>query len=157
MKLIPLTKGFFAKVDDDDYLKYGHLKWISQGLDPRPARRMSTDTGVKLVYLYRLIMNAPKGKDVDHINGNALDNRKSNLRIATHSDNLANSKLHKNNTSGYRGICWAEYTKRWRVKITKNYKIYEMGYFDTKKEAITAYNELAKKLHGEFAKLNFLK
>lgn len=101
--------------------------------------------------LHRFIMNAPKNKYVDHINMNRLDNRKSNLRLCTNSQNLANSGLRKQNTSGFKGVSKNPSTtspKKWRARIQHRF----IGYFYTKEEASRAYNREAKKIYGEFAR-----
>jgi len=106
--------------------------------------------------IHRLIMDAPKGMCVDHINGNPLDNRKSNLRICTRSENMRNRGAQKNNTSGYKGVSWHKHKKKWGCKINKhNGKQIHVGYYKDKEEAARAYDKKAKEFHGEFAKLNF--
>ena len=96
-------------------------------------------------------MNAPKGMSVDHINGNKLDNRKSNLRICTHAENLRNLKKAKNNTSGFKGVSWYSKSKKWRAVITFGGKYHHLGLFVKKQDAIDAYNQKAKEYFGQFA------
>jgi AP2 domain-containing protein/HNH endonuclease len=108
------------------------------------------------VPLHRLIMNAPADKEVDHINGDTLDNRRCNLRICSHKENLRNQKLPKNSKSGYKGVTWYKRIKKWRSHIRLNKKQIHLGYFDDIKLAANAYNEAAIKYFGEFAKLNDL-
>jgi len=91
---------------------------------------------------------------IDHINGNPLDNKKRNLRICSKSQNQYNSKIRVDNTSGFKGVCWSKCYKKWRVYIYKNKHQILLGYFNNKIEAAKAYNEAAKKYHGEFARLN---
>ena len=79
--------------------------------------------------LHRVIMNAPQGYDVDHINHDPLDNRKSNLRICTHLENGRNLVKSKANKSGYRGISWAKKDKRWHTYLNIKYKRVNIGYF----------------------------
>jgi len=105
--------------------------------------------------IHRLITEAPKGMHVDHINGNPLDNRKSNLRICTHAENSNNTGPRKNNTSGYKGVYWAKRNKRWLAQITHNGKQVYIGHYKDKEEAARAYDAKAKELHGEYAYLNF--
>ena len=92
---------------------------------------------------------------VDHINGNPLDNRKSNLRICTNAENQRNRGVNKNNTSGYKGVCWAKQNKKWKARIKHNGKLIHLGYYKDKEEAARAYDKKAKELHGEYAYLNF--
>lgn len=102
--------------------------------------------------LHRLVMGAPKGLQVDHINGDRLDNRKNNLRICDNGQNARNRDKQKNNTTGYKGV----YKRglRYCAKLVVDGKQHHLGTYDTPKEAATAYNNGALKLFGEFAKLN---
>lgn len=99
------------------------------------------------------------GTEVDHINSNPLDNRKSNLRIVTRQQNNWNASKTKvkNNiktSSKYKGVYWAGNDNKWRVEITKDCKRYRMGYFKNEEDAARAYNLKASELFGEYAKLN---
>ena len=105
--------------------------------------------------IHRLITEAPKGMHVDHINGNPLDNRKSNLRICTHAENQRNRGANKNNTSGYKGVSWHKRNKKWACQIKHNYKKIHVGNYATPEEAARAYDAKAKEFQGEFAYLNF--
>src|SRR5215467_1987895 len=125
MKLLPLTQGFKAIVDDDVY------EWASkyschvhEGHRPYPKLRIDG----KLVRLSRVIMNAPDGMDVDHITGNVLDNRRENLRVVTHSMNMRNQKKSH--------VHFDKYNDKWRARIPGEvYKRIHLGYFKTKEEA----------------------
>ena len=97
-------------------------------------------------------MEAPKHLQVDHINGNKLDNRKENLRLCTNGSNNRN-KLAR---TGFKGVHQARISGKWIAQITKNYKVKHLGSFDTDTEAATAYNKAAKQLHGKYAQLNVL-
>lgn len=90
--------------------------------------------------------------EVDHWNGNSLDNRIGNLRPAAPSMNNANSRLSSSNTSGFKGASWDKHKRRWAASITKNYKHYFLGYFDTPEEAHQAYMTAAKNFFGEFSR-----
>ena len=103
--------------------------------------------------LHRVIMNAPKNKLVDHINGNPLDNRRSNLRLASKAQNAMNSDIRVQlGRSGYRGISWSNQAQRWLVRFWANGKQIYGGSFMTVEEALPKRNELYKRYHGEFAK-----
>lgn len=106
-------------------------------------------------------MRAGPREIIDHINGDGLDNRKQNLRICTKSENACNRGIDRDNTSGYKGVCYisnkTKRVKRWIAQIAINKKHICIGYFHTKEEAAIAYNEAATKYHGEFAKLNIIK
>ena len=109
----------------------------------------------KTLQLHRLLMNPPKGMVIDHINHNGLDNRRENLRICTRAENSRNRGKQKNNTSGYKGVCWYKRDKKWRAQIKKDSKKIHIGYFDIIEDAARAYDAKAKELFGEFAHLNF--
>lgn len=99
-------------------------------------------------------MGKKTGFEIDHINNNGLDNRKKNLRFATHSQNLANARIRKRQASSYRGVYYSKEKKKWRVLIGIDYSIKFVGYFKTQEEAALAYNKKAKEIFGEFACLN---
>jgi len=104
--------------------------------------------------MHQLILGFPK-KDIDHRNGNGLDNRRKNLRkIATSSQNKMNCGMYSNNTSGYKGVHYYYTHKKWGAQIYSNKKCYFLGLFETAKDAGIAYNIAAIKYHGEFARLN---
>lgn len=109
----------------------------------------------KKVMLHRLLLNA-EDPDlvVDHINGNTLDNRKSNLRIATVRQNSANCRRYKNNSSGYKGVSFDKSTNLWKAYIGGAKSRKHLGSFLTKEDAAKAYNREASILYGEFARLN---
>lgn len=92
-----------------------------------------------------------KGEVVDHANGDTLDNCRDNLRLATRSQNNANKKMSKSNTSGYKGVSWDKKKGKWLASITKDRKQYNLGYFDTPQEAHETYKTKAIELFGEFA------
>jgi hypothetical protein len=90
-------------------------------------------------------------KMIDHIDGDGLNNRISNLRLCTPTQNNGNMKLRKDSSSGHRGVCWAAYTNRWRALIHYEKKQIHIGYFPTKEEAAAAYDIKAKELFGDFS------
>lgn len=157
MKEIQLTKGYTALVDDVDYEWLSQYSWFSTGPHsyayatrwaPRPEGRI-------LVYMHRMILDAPSAVSVDHIDGNSLNNQRSNLRLATHGENMRNRKRHSNNTSGYTGVYWDASKRKWRAEVRLNGKNKHAGYFSDVEEAAKARDLLARELHGEFARLNF--
>ncbi len=105
--------------------------------------------------MHRVIKGAKAGQSVDHVNGNGLDNRRSNLRLCAHAENLRNRKIHKNNKSGFKGVRKRKESSLWRAEIRSNHKFYFLGNFHSAEEAAHAYDAAALKLHGEFARLNF--
>lgn len=108
----------------------------------------------KHVKLHRFILNASKDYEVDHKFGNKLDNRKSELRICTKSENLMNQEVHSNNKSGYKGVSFKRKLNKWTAQIQKYGKRTHLGYFNTKEEAAKSYNEAANKYYKEYARLN---
>jgi hypothetical protein len=90
---------------------------------------------------------------IDHMDGNGLNNSRSNLRAATNAQNLQNRGKQKNNTSGIKGVSWDKARSKWAAEIRSQGKRYHLGRFDTKEEAAEAYRKAAKKLHKEFAKI----
>lgn len=154
MKKIKLGKQeVYTLVDTKFHSSLSKIKWhLSRGY------ATSWEKGVyplKTIFLHRLIMNCPKDFFIDHINHNKLDNRKINLRICSFEQNQWNSSIDKRNTTGHKGI--NKRGEKWGAKIGFNKKRIWLGSFDTKKQAILAYNEAAKKYHGEYAYLNDIK
>lgn len=149
---IKLTQGKVAIVDDDCPIDILKMKWYYGS--KYAVRNMNIGGKIIKIILHRLILDAPKGMQVDHINGNRLDNRRENLRICTQAENCKNRKESKNNTSGYKGVSICSQTKKYKAVIQLNRKKIFLGRFKTAKEAAIAYNEAAVKYHGEFANLN---
>lgn len=163
MKRIKLgKKNIYALVDDEDFERISQISWYldccgyaksMKYISQRPKRKYI------ITYLHRFIMNAPKGKKVDHINHDPLDNRKQNLRLCKHSENLQNQKKRKGkHASKYKGVVLMKtynLKKPWMARITKEFKPYHLGYFATQEEAARAYDIKAKELFGEFALFNF--
>jgi hypothetical protein len=158
MKKIAITgirgMGKFILVDNDDFPLLSRYRWHF-GSDAVAFTRIAGRKDKMPVH--RLIMNPRKDLEVDHINGNKLDNQKSNLRICTHGQNGKNHKLNKNNTSGYKGVSWSKTRKKWESYIKVNYKRIKLGFYDDKKQAALAYNTAAQKHFKEFANLNVIK
>ena len=148
MKEIPLNKTKVALVDDEDFIWLSEKKWSYHG--PYVSRKQSNKT----ILLHREILKVSQGLEVDHINGNPLDNRKENLRIATHQQNLFNSKISKNNKSGYKGVCWQR--GKWQASIKVKGKQKYLGVYKDKKIAALAYNIASIGFYGKFANKNNL-
>lgn len=103
------------------------------------------------VQMHREIMEAKSGQEVDHRNGNSLDNRRSNLRFCTKSQNAMNRPQRKDNSSGRTGVFWRKEQRRWMAIITANKKRVHLGNFLSKQEAVKAREEAEKVYHGEFS------
>lgn len=104
------------------------------------------------IRIQRLILDAAPGQHVDHVNGDVTDNRCSNLRLANQSQNMANRKINKNNTSGYKGVGF--WDKKWKAYIGYKGSTVHLGSFNSAQEAAKAYNQKALLLFGEYARLN---
>jgi hypothetical protein len=151
MKKIPLTGGRFAIVDDVDYENLSQFKWhIDRNQTTCYAHRTPWVHGQnrsQTIRMHRQIMGFPSGL-VDHRNGNGLDNRRTNLRVATKSENHANSrKLDPRNKSGYRGVFRIR-TGRWMAQIRAHGKPKYLGLFDTAEQANDAYRSHAQSFRG---------
>lgn len=141
-----------AIVSDVDYPGLLEHKWYSS-----PSGAVSTHINGRKVQMHRLILNAPENMEVDHINGNRLDNRRENLRLCNSSQNKCNRGPRKDNKSGYKGVSWHEQRQKWTVRIKTPYgKYLSLGLYNDKKEAAMAYNKASVEHHGEFAFINKL-
>lgn len=148
---ILLSCNKFTIIDNDDFDFLNKMKWSYDG------KYAVCTQNLKKKYLHRILLNCPEKRTVDHINGNPLDNRKSNLRICLQSQNSRNSKLPKNNSSGFKGVSWIKANKKWEAYIHFNYKKISLGCFYDRRSAALEYNKAAIKYFGEFAKLNELR
>lgn len=141
-------------IDEEDYIKIKAMKSTFICNTSHGYMCVKIHTGgnsYRQEYIHRMVMNAPKGVEVDHINGNKMDNRKKNLRLCNRSENASNRKQIKGR---YKGVYRDKKRKCWVAQITFNYKCTTLGVFKTAKEAALAYNIKAKELHGEYAHLN---
>ena len=154
---IYLGEGLWTILDQQDYYRYGHIKWCLGGHERRAyaiGGIKNKNGGAETVYLHREIMKAPKGRIVDHKNCDSLDNRRANLRIATHAQNSSNKRKTKSKTtSRFIGVSYEKSQNRWAVKIKHKGKSYWVGGFKNEIEAAKARDNAAKKYHGEFARL----
>jgi len=159
MKQILLTQGQYAIVDDADYDRLNRWKWHArkEGLNFYAARNPPKNNQNKAkIYMARQILGLEYGdpREADHIKHNTLDNRRSELRICTHQQNMRNRRSFLNKTSRFKGINWCKRLKNWQVAIRANGKIIYLGRFKDEKEAALVYNTAAKKYYGKFAYLN---
>lgn len=139
--------GLYLLVDEADFDIVSPFSWFL-GSHGYACSKQNT------VLAHRLILDNPSGKEIDHINGDKLDCRRTNLRIVTRQQNSLNKAKHKDNTSGYKGVHWFKRDKKWQAQICNAGKRYHLGYYKDIREAAKAYNNAAKKLHGNYAILN---
>lgn len=156
---IPLTKGYVAVVDEQD-ADLAQFKWqVGKKLHPMRTDCRLGRQNPKSIYMHRNILermigrSISKGEFCDHIDNNPLNNTRSNLRLATASQNMQNSKKPCNNTSGYKGVTWFARKRKWIAQIGVNGKNIYLGEFTTPELAYEAYCSAAKRHHGEFARL----
>lgn len=156
MPFIKLSRGLRTRVDEEDaYL--ARWKWFAlKGRYTYYAARNVTRNGKHtLVLMHRVIANAPKGVEVDHVDHKGLNNTRKNLRFATRSENACNSRKHRDGASGYKGVSWRKDRGRWEASICVNRRSQLIGFFSSRRAAARAYDARAAELHGEFAALNF--
>lgn len=154
MKLIELTQNLFAKVDDEDFEYLNQWKWYAKkdGHKIYAARNLYENKKCKIILMHCVLLN---NKGIDHIDGDGLNNQKNNIRLATKTQNRANTnKIRKHTSSIYKGVYRKKTNKKWQAEICANkIKIY-LGSFDNELEAAKAYNNKAVELFGSFAKIN---
>lgn len=163
MRAIPLTQGLYAIVDNRDYARLSRFKWRAQRTDRKDrwyaVRRTSRKRGPRRhVWMHRVI--CVSRFEIDHINGNGLDNRRRNLRAATPVQNKANTRKHLTyrgmpTSSRYKGVSWKKDKSRWKAEIMSKGKATFLGYFSSETAAARAYDAAARKLSGRFARCNF--
>ncbi len=154
---IPLTRGYSAIVSVDDIDLVSRYRWSASVRKNRVYAVAYAGGGrlhTKLIYMHRLIAGAPAGQDVDHINGNGLDNRRVNLRCASRSENNAKQRPIRASKSGHKGV-WMNGNrfKKWTAEITKDGEAHRATFYD-EKAAAEWYDQMAIKLFGQFAKTN---
>lgn len=149
--LVELTKGEVAIIDAADAERVGQFNWVSH--ERIYAYRTELVNGrSKKIYLHRFILGVPPELEVDHINNKTWDNTRSNLRPATKSENQHNKRKGASNTSGHKGVCYDKQTGKWMAYVSRDYKPYNLGRFDSVAEAAEVYRRAAAQLHGDFAR-----
>lgn len=156
---IKLTMGKYAIVDAEDFEYLNKYKWCTSMRNGKPyTARCLYDRKTKkrtTISMHRFLLGIIHSSvSVDHVNGNGLDNRKSNLRKCNHSQNMKNQTRHKNNKSGYKGVYWNKQKNKWAATIKVEGKSVHLGYFADKDWAAIAYNKAAQKFFKDFANLN---
>lgn len=154
VKEIPLTKGKVALVDAADFDWLSQWKWICTGRYAVRRRRAEDGPGGQLVMMHREILRPAEGLVGDHISGETLDNRRSNLRACTRGENALNKRT-KLGATGFKGVSYLRATGKYRAHIQVNRRGYYSANFFTAIAAALAYDAMARELHGEFAVVNF--
>lgn len=148
MLVVGLTQGKVALIDKADHELVNRWKW---SYDPTGYARRN-ERGRK-VYLHRQLMGEPIDLEVDHINGDKLDNRRRNLRVCTSAENKRNTGIRRTNTSGYKGVTWQKNRQKWKAQIQYEGVNRHLGLFINKEDAARAYASAAESLFGDFARV----
>ena len=159
-RLIRMAQPKYAKVDPADYKRLREYEWFAKKSKKSfyvrgyvPDSKTGRD---KIIYMHQEILKVPPGMVVDHINHNPMDNRTANLRAATYSQNICNRRKRSGaKYSKYKGVTWRKDCNKWLARIMLQRKGIHLGLFKDEIDAAKAYDEGAKKYHGEFASLNF--
>lgn len=162
VSLIALGHWRYAIVDTEDLRRLSRFRWFASTKSKKsfkPRIYAHRNDGDKVVYMHREVLSevllVDGSKEIDHINGNSLDNRKANLRVCTCRQNAQNLRKRKGCSSRFKGVCWSKNTGKWRARIEHSVKQIHLGYFESESEAAKAYDEKAKELFGKFAHPNF--
>jgi hypothetical protein len=159
---IPLTQGKVALIDDEDFARVNAFKWYTLALRKTDGscryyawRSVRQPDGKRVwIYLHRFLMNAPADLVVDHVNGNGLDCTRTNMRLATHAQNVQNMRPHKHGVSGFKGI-WRRKSGRWQAEIRAEDRRIRLGTYDDPAFAAAIYDAAARQLFGHFSNTNF--
>lgn len=159
-KEIVLTQGQVAIVDDADFKWLNQWKWHAHKSKRDPSAKFyavrtyrktlpNGETKNASIKMHRQILGAPDDTNVDHEDGNGLNNQRHNLRAANKTQNNANRRLNRNNKSGFKGVSWTG--RHWKAAIQVKGRAYNLGYFPTPQAAHERYKEAAVEHFGEFA------
>jgi hypothetical protein len=153
-KIIPLTQGKNVLVDSADYEWLSQWNWSANYCKhTRSFYAQRWDVKAEsTVRMHRELLCCGPTEQCDHRNRDTLDNRRQNLRKCTTSQNQMNHSKHSNNTSGFKGVSWHKVNKKWQALIGLNWKIINLGFFETAEEAAIAYRRAALIYHAEFAR-----
>lgn len=156
-KEVPVSGGkYIAIVDDCDYERAMTYAW-KLSRDGYVIREKKVSGRRTTMIFHRFILDVPPGIAIDHVNGNRLDNRRSNLRPATNSENMMNSRKPRSAkaTSQYKGVSWIASERKWKAAIVLAGKYKNLGRFSNEEDAARAYDAAARDLFGMFARTNF--
>jgi len=145
-------------VDAADFPGISEWSWCtyrsSSGVWYAHANVALRDGNRQIIAMHSYLINPGSGFEVDHIDGNGLNNRRTNLRISTHQQNCRNGAPHRDGSSRFKGVAWYKRDACWRAYIVVDGRQLHLGYFDCETDAAVAYNAAATRLFGEFARLN---
>jgi hypothetical protein len=157
-RLITLTQGYYAIVDKEDYDELNRHSWyVWKSNRNFYASRTDYSTGKqKTILMHRQIIGLTDRKqEIDHIDHDGLNNKRSNIRVVTHAQNLHNMRPNKNSSSKYKGVCWNKNLCKWQAGIEVSQRKIHLGLFHDEEEAAKAYDKKAVELFGEYSCLNF--
>lgn len=144
----------YALVNPEDYESLSRYYWQPYERENNRCYAVRLDNG-RIIYMHRIITNAPAGKVVHHEDGNGLNNTKENLQIVTVAENNRCRRMFKPASSKYRGVFFEKKSKKWRASVKHIGITHHLGSFENEEDAARAYDEAAKIYHGEYAVLNF--
>jgi len=152
---VPLSKGLESVIDAADVHLIDNKNWHVR-VYTRSMYAIRTPLLAKgklgIVRMHRVILDAPNGVEVDHVNSDGLDNRRANLRLVTKAQNQHNRRRNAYSDSGFKGVSWHQATGKWQARIQKDGKEKHLGVFDCPKDAQAAYIEASANFHGEFGR-----
>lgn len=163
MKKIPLTQGKFALVDDEDYARIAGYKWFAHRRSGNFYAARQASIGEKkqiMIHMHQEVLQLYDATRVcDHINGDGLDNRRCNLRVATKSENSRNRKKRRGCSSRFKGVFWRERNKKWEAQVGltngERKTCLFLGSFSSEEDAARVYDAYAREIYGKFARTNF--
>ena len=157
MKEIPLTQGKVAIVDDEDFIAVAIFKWFAHKQTKAKTYYAERNIHVaigrrKPLAMHVYLLDPPDGYQVDHIDGDGLNNRRNNLRICRCSQNQGNARIRKDCSSGVKGVTFRKSKKQWVARIQVNKKRMDLGGYNNLEDAAKAYADASIKYFGEFAR-----
>ncbi len=152
---VTLTKGYLAMIDTADTHFVAGWNWraLVDGNTVYAVRKDCSGPKQRSVKMHRIIMGNPEGLEIDHKDGDGLNNRRNNLREATRSQNNHNQRRSKNNTSGFKGVTWHKAGGKWQAQIMMDGRKRFLGLHATPEAAHTAYCKASAELHGEYGRV----
>ncbi len=151
MKTIALTQGLETLVDDEDYERLSAFAWYAwRHKKHRTWYAVRNSHGPTTESLHRAALQAPRAMHVDHIDGNGLNNQRSNLRLCTRSQNAHNAALRPDNTSGHKGVYFIKRRQKWAARVMFQGKDHWLGAYNSREEAAEVVREERVRLHGAF-------